>query len=264
MPHSTAPETTTAQPVTSNGRVHKPLLELRNVTKAYGRLNALTDVSLTVGEAEIVGLLGDNGAGKSTIVRTISGVVKPSAGELHWRGAPVEFHNHADAAALGIETIYQDTGLIDSMPIFRNIFLGRELTRRFGFMDAHEMRDTASHVLKTIVAIEGIDSPDKLVGSLSGGQKQAVAIARAVHFQRTLLVLDEPTSALAVRATEALFEYLRSLRENGLSSLLVTHNLYDAYRICDRFVVMARGHVIFSATRDETSIAELTEHVSRG
>ena len=115
-----------------------------------------------------------------------------------------------------------------------------------------------------IVAIEGIDSPDKLVGSLSGGQKQAVAIARAVHFKRTLLMLDEPTSALAVRATEALFEYLRSLRTQGLSSVLVTHNLYDAYRICDRFIVMGHGEVVFQARQKETSVEELTEHVSRG
>jgi simple sugar transport system ATP-binding protein len=131
-------------------------------------------------------------------------------------------------------------------------------------MHLKQMREIAAHVLKTIVAIEGIDSPDKLVGSLSGGQKQAVAIARAVHFKRTLLILDEPTSALAVRATEALFEYLRSLRAQGLSSVLVTHNLYDAYRICDRFVVMARGQVVFQATQKETSVDELTEHVSRG
>ena len=126
------------------------------------------------------------------------------------------------------------------------------------------MREIAAEVLKTIVAIEGIDSPDKLVGSLSGGQKQAVAIARAVHFKRSLLVLDEPTSALAVRATEALFDYLRHLRDQGLSSVLVTHDLYDAYRICDRFVVMARGKAILKATKEETSIEELTEKVSRG
>jgi simple sugar transport system ATP-binding protein len=143
-------------------------------------------------------------------------------------------------------------------------FLVREMIGPLGLMRMKEMRDIASHVLRTIVAIEGIDSPDKLVGSLSGGQKQAVAIARAVHFKRTLLVLDEPTSALAVRATEALFEYLRWLRAQGLSSVLVTHNLYDAYRICDRFVVMGHGEVVYQATQAETSVETLTEHVSRG
>ncbi|GAC1356971.1 MAG: ATP-binding cassette domain-containing protein [Ktedonobacteraceae bacterium] len=244
--------------------VTKPLLELRDVSKQYGLNKVLNNVSFHVGKAEIMALLGDNGAGKSTTVKTISGVVQPDSGALLWEGKPVALHSHTDAADLGIETIYQDSALVDSMTIARNIFMGREMIGPLGFMRMKEMRDIAAHVLKTIVAIEGIDSPDKLVGSLSGGQKQAVAIARAVHFKRTLLVLDEPTSALAVRATEALFEYLRSLRTQGLSSVLVTHNLYDAYRICDRFVVMARGQVVFQATQKETSVEELTQHVSRG
>jgi simple sugar transport system ATP-binding protein len=257
-------ETVAAEQLTDRGATATPLLELRDVNKQYGLNKVLNNVSFHVGKAEIVALLGDNGAGKSTTVKTISGVVQPDSGTLLWNGKPVEFKAHTDAAELGIETIYQDTALIDSMTIARNIFMGREMVGPLGFMKMNEMREIAAHVLRTIVAIEGIDSPDKLVGSLSGGQKQAVAIARAVHFKRTLLVLDEPTSALAVRATEALFDYLRSLRADGLSSVLVTHNLYDAYRICDRFVVMGHGEVVFQATQKETSVEELTEHVSRG
>src|SRR2546422_7246374 len=157
-------------------------------------------------------LLGDNGAGKSTLVKTISGVVQPDSGTLLWDGKPIQLNSHTDAAELGIETIYQDSALVDSMTIARNIFMGRELAGPLGFMRLREMREIASHVLRTIVAIEGIDSPDKLVGSLSGGQKQAVAIARAVHFKRKLLMLDEPTSALAVPATAALFDVLRCPR----------------------------------------------------
>ena len=257
-------ETVSAKQPVQSGEAATPLLELRNVDKHYGLNHVLNNVSFYVGRAEILALLGDNGAGKSTAVKTISGVVQPDSGNLLWDGKPVELNSHTDAAELGIETIYQDSALVDSMTIARNIFMGRELAGPLGFIRLKEMREIASHVLRTIVAIEGIDSPDKLVGSLSGGQKQAVAIARAVHFKRTLLMLDEPTSALAVRATEALFEYLRSLRSQGLSSVLVTHNLYDAYRICDRFVVMARGQVVFQATQKETSVEELTEHVSRG
>jgi len=257
-------ETVSAEQPVQSGEVATPLLELRDISKQYGVNKVLNNVSFYVGRAEILALLGDNGAGKSTMVKTISGVVQPDSGALLWDGKPVEFNSHADAAELGIETIYQDSALVDSMTIARNIFMGRELAGPLGFIRLKEMREIASHVLRTIVAIEGIDSPDKLVGSLFGGQKQAVAIARAVHFKRTLLMLDEPTSALAVRATEALFEYLRSLRTQGLSSVLVTHNLYDAYRICDRFVVMARGQVVFQATQKETSVEELTEHVSRG
>jgi simple sugar transport system ATP-binding protein len=257
-------ETAAAEQPMQSGKTATPLLELRDVNKQYGLNKVLNNVCFHVDRAEILALLGDNGAGKSTTVKTISGVVQPDSGTLLWNGKPVELKAHTDAAELGIETIYQDSALVDTMTIARNIFMGRELVGPLGFMRMGEMREIASHVLKTIVAIEGIDSPDKLVGSLSGGQKQAVAIARAVHFKRTLLVLDEPTSALAVRATEALFEYLRSLRTQGLSSVLVTHNLYDAYRICDRFVVMGRGQVTFQATQKETSVEELIEHVSRG
>lgn len=257
-------ETAPARQPQHNGNAETPLFELQDIRKRYGALDALRGVSFHVRRGEILALLGDNGAGKSTLVKTMSGVVQPDIGTILWEGKPVELKAHTDAAALGIETIYQDSALVDTMTIARNIFMGRELVGPFGFMRHGEMREIASHVLKTIVAIEGIDSPDKLVGSLSGGQKQAVAIARAVHFKRTLLILDEPTSALAVRATEALFEYLRSLRTQGLSSVLVTHNLFDAYRICDRFVVMARGQVVFQATQKETSVDELIEHVSRG
>ena len=242
---------------------HSALLEIRGASKRYGRQQALDDVSFTVGRAEIVGLLGDNGAGKSTLVKIMSAVVQPDQGEVFWEGKPVSMRDRTESAALGIETIFQDSALVGSMTIARNIFLGREPRNRLGFMRQAEMRSVASDVLTTLVGIEGIDSPDKLVESLSGGQVQAVAIARAVYFKRKLLVLDEPTSALAVRATQALFEYLRSIRAAGLSSVLVTHNLHDAYTLCDRFTVMSHGRVVYEATRDETSVDDLTERVSR-
>jgi simple sugar transport system ATP-binding protein len=245
----------------SNGPGGTPLMELTGIIKRYGGNEALKGVDLTVRRGEIVGLLGDNGAGKSTLVKIISGVVQPTAGVIRWDGKPVQFKDRKVTQALGIETIYQDAALVDSMTIARNIFMGREPCVNGGFMKQREMRRIASDVLDSIVAIEGIDSPDKLVGALSGGQKQAVAIARAVHFKRTMLVLDEPTSALAVRATEALFEYLRSLREQGLSTVLVTHNLYDAYKLCDRFTVIQHGRVVLNATRGQTSVEHLTEAV---
>jgi simple sugar transport system ATP-binding protein len=240
----------------------RPLLELRGISKTYGRASALNDVSFHVGRAEILGLLGDNGAGKSTLVKTMSGVVQPDSGSIVWDGEPVRLRSRQESADLGIEVIYQDAGLVNSLSIARNIFLGREPCWPGGFMRMRYMRKTAARVLDEIVAIRGIDSPDKLVGSLSGGQKQAVAIARAVHFNRSLLVLDEPTSALAARATQALFEYLRALRSQGLSSVLVTHDLFDAYRICDRFIVMSHGEVVLEAIREKTSLEELIQTVS--
>src|SRR5260370_9179822 len=181
-----------------SGKTGTALLELRDVNKQYGLNKVLNNVSFQVDRAEVLALLGDNGGGKSTTVKTISGVVQPDSGTLLWNGKPVELKAHTDAAELGIETIYQDSALVDTMTIARNIFMGRELVGPLGFMRMGEMREIASHVLKTIVAIEGIDSPDKLVGSLSGGQNQPVAISPPLHFKRPLLVLSQPTPPLAV------------------------------------------------------------------
>jgi simple sugar transport system ATP-binding protein len=247
----------------SESITNTPLLRLSGVSKSYGLAEALKDVSFDVHEGEILGLLGDNGAGKSTLIKIMSGVVTPDEGEISWSGQHVSLRARADSADLGIETIFQDSALVDTMSVARNIFMGRELVNRFGFLKNKEMLNISASVLDSIVGVRGIDSPEKPVGALSGGQKQAVAIARAVHFRRKLLLLDEPTSALAIRATEALFDYLRSLRSQGLSSVLVSHDIYNAFNVCDRFVVMSQGHVVFQATREETSVDELVRGVSR-
>jgi simple sugar transport system ATP-binding protein len=239
----------------------QPLLELKAISKTYGGVRALNAVDFHVNEREVVGLLGDNGAGKSTLVRTLSGVTIPEQGSFHWRGEPITVKSRLDTERLGVETIFQDSALVDPMSVSRNIFMGRELTNRLGFLRLREMNEVAEEILRSVVTIEGIGSPTTRVGGLSGGQKQAVAIARAVHFQRTLLILDEPTSALAVRATEALLQYLRQLKDRGVSSVLVTHNMYHAYQVCDRFVVMGHGEVILDVAREDTTVEELTATV---
>jgi simple sugar transport system ATP-binding protein len=241
-----------------------PLLELRNITKTFGNNVAVRDVSLQIGQNEIVGLLGDNGAGKSTVVRMISGVTKPTEGDYLWNGEPVTNLSRSVTEALGVETIFQDSALVDKMTITRNIFMGREMTNWLGLMKIKKMDEISSEILDSVVTIEGIRSPRQLVGSLSGGQKQAVAIARAVHFKRTLLVLDEPTSALAVRATEALLSYLGQLKAEGVSSILVTHNLHHAFQVCDRHIVMNHGEVILDVRREDTTVEELTAAVVGG
>ncbi|HEX3803588.1 MAG TPA: ATP-binding cassette domain-containing protein [Solirubrobacteraceae bacterium] len=238
-----------------------PLLELRNISKRYGNRSALDGVSFAINHAETVGLLGDNGAGKSTVIKAMCGVVQPDEGELLWEGEAVRFGSRQDSQQLGIEPIYQDGALCDSMPIWRNVFLGRERTLRFGLIRSRSMRETAAEVLHSVVEIGSHVHPDQLVGELSGGQRQAVAIARAVHFKRALLLLDEPTSALGVRETEALLAYVKRLKEEGVSSALVTHNLYHAYQVCDRFVVMSHGQVRADVSRDEITLEELTQHV---
>jgi simple sugar transport system ATP-binding protein len=237
------------------------LLELHNISKSFGALTALRDLSFHVGPSEVVGLLGDNGAGKSTTVNLISGIHKPTSGHLSVDGQKTMFSCRSDSADAGIETIYQNTALVDSLSITRNIFMGRERTNAFGFMKQAEMRDIAMEVLERAVHISGIDSPDKLVGDLSGGQKQAVAIARAVFFKRRVLLLDEPTSALSVRETEALLAQVLKLKAEGVSSVLVTHNLYHAYQVCDRFVIMSHGTKVFDVQKADTTISQLTEYV---
>jgi simple sugar transport system ATP-binding protein len=240
-----------------------PLYEARNVTKKYGSFIALDSMNFHIGKNEVVGLLGDNGAGKSTLVKMISGINPPTSGEVFINGAKAEINTRSDSEAAGIETIYQDIALVDSMSITRNIFMGREITNKYGFMDHKKMEDVAIEILGSAVQISGIDDPRKEVGFLSGGQKQAVAIARAVHFKRNILLLDEPTSALSVRETEHLLGYVRDLKKENTSSVLVTHNLYHAFMVCDRFVVMSHGTKVFEAAKKDTTIEEVTDHVIR-
>jgi simple sugar transport system ATP-binding protein len=240
-----------------------PLLEMRKVTKRYGSFVALNEMDFHIERNEIVGLLGDNGAGKSTLIKMISGINPPDSGQIFIEGKPVQLSSRAESEAYGIETIYQDIALVDSMSITRNIFMGRELTTNFGFMDHKRMEDMSVEVLGSAVHISGIDDPEKEVGFLSGGQKQAVAIARAVYFKRNILLLDEPTSALSVRETERLLGYVRELKDEGVSSVLVTHNLYHAFQVCDRFVVMSHGAKVFEANKEDTTIEEVTDHVIR-
>ena len=244
--------------------VTEPLLRLEGVTKNYGPNTVLKDVSFEIGQGEVVGLLGDNGAGKSTLVKIMSGVVSMSSGKYFWEGEELSRVTRPETERLGVETIFQDSALVPTMSITRNIFAGREVTNRLGFLKMREMDAITTEILDSVVSIEGIKSAKQLVGSLSGGQAQAVAIARAVHFKRSLLILDEPTSALAVRATEALLNYLVALKGEGVSSVLVTHNLHHAYKVCDRHIVMNHGRKILDLRREDTNVDELTAAVVEG
>ncbi|MDB5657603.1 MAG: transporter ATP-binding protein [Cypionkella sp.] len=252
-----------ATPIEGLKPTETPLLEMRDVSKRYGGFVALNKMNFYIGRNEVVGLLGDNGAGKSTLVKMMSGINPPTSGQIFANGKPVNFNMRSDSESAGIETIYQDIALVDQMSITRNIFLGREITNSFGFMNHKAMENKTIEILGSAVQISGIDDPDKEVGFLSGGQKQAVAIARAVHFKRNILLLDEPTSALSVRETEHLLAYVRDLKTQGTSSVLVTHNLYHAFQVCDRFVVMSHGAKVYEARKEDTSIEEVTYHVIR-
>jgi len=238
------------------------LYEAKNVTKRYGNLTALDGVDFHIAPREVIGLLGDNGAGKSTLIKMMSGVVEPNQGSVFVEGKETKIKNRKESEELaGIETIYQNSALCDDMTIVRNIFMGREITNSLGFMNHKKMEEISTEVLTSGVEIAGIDSPNKEIGALSGGQKQAVAIARAVYFKRKILLLDEPTSALSVRETEKVLNYVTDLKKENVSSVIVTHNLYHAFQVCDRFVVMSHGKVVFEKSKQETNIEEVTEQV---
>ena len=256
--------TTTAIQPQQQAPAQTALLRLEKVTKKYGPNTVLKDVSFEIGRGEVVGLLGDNGAGKSTLVKIMSGVVPMTEGGFYWEGESLSRVTRPETERLGVETIFQDSALVPTMSITRNIFAGREITNRLGFLKLRAMDAITTDILDSVVSIEGIKSAKQLVGSLSGGQAQAVAIARAVHFKRSLLILDEPTSALAVRATEALLNYLLQLKGEGVSSVLVTHNLHHAYKVCDRHIVMNHGRKILDVQREDTSVEELTAAVVEG
>ena len=246
-------------PPATHGNDDEALFACRGVVKSYGHVDALKGVDFSLNRNEVVGLVGDNGAGKSTLVKVMSGVVRPDRGEFFYEGEPVPLRSRRDSEKLGIETIYQDIALVGSMSVMRNIFCGREITDRFGGLRLREMRAIAMDVLEHTVEIAGIKSPDQVVEGLSGGQQQAVAIARAVYFKNKMLLLDEPTSALSVRETEKVLTYVTQLRDDGVSCVFVTHNLYHAFQVCDRFVVMAHGEVMTNVRREDTTLEEVTK-----
>jgi len=238
-----------------------PLIRCKGLKKWYSGVQALCDVSLDIHSGQVVGLLGDNGAGKSTLIKILSGAHVPDAGSIEFRGEPVNIRSPKDAMRLGIETIHQYNSMVPTMSIARNIFLGREplLWRvgNFGWMD-HQRMDTDA-----VDAIAGVDlhlrSPDALVGELSGGQRQGVAIARAMHFKTRVLILDEPTNHLSVRETNKVIEFVKGLRAQNMAGIFISHNLHHVFETCDRIVVMSRGQVVADRPADQITMAEVQE-----
>ncbi len=240
----------------------KYLVEMRNVSKTFGHIQALLDVDLRVRPGEVVGLLGDNGAGKSTLIKILQGYHQPTGGEIYFEGHRVDFNSPADARGLGIETVPQDLGLVDLMSIARNFFLGREPKRQVGpfrLLDHRAMNRISTEALKRIgIAIR---DPLEPVGTLSGGERQSIAIGRAEHFGAKLVILDEPTSALSVRQTRRVLDYILEARSRGLSIIFITHNVYQAHRVSDRFVILRRGKRVAEMERHEVTVDELADVV---
>jgi simple sugar transport system ATP-binding protein len=241
-----------------------PLIELINVTMAFGALRALDEVSFRVYPGEVVGLLGDNGAGKSTLMKVITGYHQPSEGTIRVFGQERRFASPAAARALGIETVYQDLALIDELSIWRNFFLGKELRRRIGPLGSvlrrAEMRRIAGDELAQI-GIRRVRSTDQRVAGLSGGERQSLAIIRAVFFGARLLLLDEPTAALSVRETARVFAAITAAKEAGHGVLYIDHNINHLHAIVDRVVILERGRISGDLRREETSVEELVQRL---
>jgi simple sugar transport system ATP-binding protein len=237
-----------------------PLLEARDVQKHFGRVVALREVDFTLRPNEVHALVGDNGAGKSTLIKIISGVYQADAGEILIDGRTVTIANPREARELGIETVYQDLALADQLDASANLFLGRELLRRpplswFGFLDKKAMRRRAQEEMRRLKI--GIKSVDQEVLSLSGGQRQAVAVARAIAWGTRIVIMDEPTAALGVRESSMVLELIKEVRSQGIAVIMVSHNLPEVFAVADRITVLRNGKTIVNLATSETSLEDV-------
>lgn len=242
------------------------LVRMEHISKYFGRVQALNDVSLTVRKSEIVGLLGDNGAGKSTLIKILSGALTADSGDITMHGQKVDIRNTTDAIDLGIETIYQDSALVTQLSIARNLFLGREPIRGPRFlnrMDQDAMNGAARTLLKRVGITKEIP-PTTPVSALSGGERQAVAIARAMHFENDLIILDEPTNNLGVEETQGVLRFVRNARDSGHSCIFIAHNIYHVFQVVDRIVVLRRGEKVADDIDPKQTTVEQVEKIITG
>ena len=244
-----------------------PRLSVRDVSKSFGPVKALSDVSFDVMPGEVVGLLGDNGAGKSTLIKTLCGVYRPDTGGFVWEGNDVRFDSPRHAMATGISVVYQDLAVIPILSIYRNIFLGREsevCTKVAGisFMRKQQAKEIAAEALTGLgIHVPNVESP---VAVLSGGERQSISLARAVHFQHKLLILDEPTAALSLKETAKVLGYVDEARRKDVSVIIITHNLSHAWQVSDKFVVLYHGGVADIVRRDEVDLDDLADLINTG
>jgi simple sugar transport system ATP-binding protein len=243
-----------------------PLVRMEHINKFFGRVQALNDVSLSVESNEIVGLLGDNGAGKSTLIKILSGAIRADSGKIYVNGHEVGVRTTRDAIAHGIETIYQDSALVPQLSIARNLFLGREPVKRPRFLDRldqEKMNEVARQLLRR-VGIKKEIPPTTPIGALSGGERQAVAIARAMYFESDLIILDEPTNNLGVEETKGVLRFVRGARDAGHSCILIAHNIYHIFQVVDRIIVLRGGRKVADDIDPRRTTIEAIEGIITG
>jgi simple sugar transport system ATP-binding protein len=236
------------------------ILEMRNISKSFGEVQALEQVDFRVPRNEVVGLLGDNGAGKSTLIKIVTGYYQPDIGEIYFKQKQVENLSVAEARKLGIETVYQERALADLQTLWRNIFMGRELATHLGFIDVKKMKQETE---KLMIGSMGFTSsavvPDSVVRTFSGGEKQGVAIVRALYFEAELIILDEPTMGLSLSETRKLLEFVRDIKKAGKSAIFIDHNVFHVYSVADRVVVLDRGKVAGEFLTKDITLEQLMD-----
>jgi len=241
----------------------QPLLELRGVHKRFGAVHALRGVDFEVRAGEVMALVGDNGAGKSTLVKCVAGIYPIDEGQILWEGRPVSIHGPKDAAALGIEVVYQDLALCDNLDVVQNMYLGREQLSSFWRLDEAQMEKRATEVLKEL-SVTTVTSVRQTVAGLSGGQRQSVAVAKAVLWNNKLVILDEPTAALGVAQTRQVLDLVKRLGQQGLAVVLISHNMSDVFEVADRITVLRLGGSVGVYKTAETNQREIVEAITAG
>ncbi len=247
----------------------EPIIELRNISKKFGGITALNSVSLEVNEGEVVGLIGDNGAGKSTLIKTLVGVHQPDLGEIFIRGRKAEHWNAKKAREAKIETVFQDRALTPQQSIVWNIFMGKELRYPLGFIRVKEQQEEANRIIREIGFTSKLIDAKSQVGNLSGGERQGVAIARAIYNDAELIILDEPTTALSLIETQKVFDFVNNIKAKGRSVLFIGHNIFHVFDISDRFVILDRGKIVHQLEKSdgdspESLIKIMKETVEKG
>jgi simple sugar transport system ATP-binding protein len=240
------------------------LVSMVEIQKSFGKVNVLKGVNFEVGKNEIVGLVGDNGAGKSTLIKILTGVYQPNGGEIYFKGEKITIHSVARSRELGIETVYQEQALSEQQTMWRNIFMGREITNRFGFLKVEEEKKETEDILRKQMGFTSkAITTDSIVKSLSGGEKQGIAIGRALYFNADLIILDEPTMGLSLAETRKVLDFVKNIKEKGKSAIFISHNIYYVYPVADRFVILDRGNVAGRFLKAEITQDELVEKMVR-
>ena len=240
----------------------EPILQIKRLNKSFGPVHVLQDVDFSVYPGEVTALVGDNGAGKSTLVKCVAGINSIDSGEILWQGEPITLHDPRQASALGIEFVYQDLALADNLDITQNMFLGREI-RRFGFLNDGQMERKAREVLSSL-SVRTVSSVRQIVASLSGGQRQTVAIAKAVLWNSKVVFLDEPTAALGVAQTRQVLDLVRRLADAGLGVVLISHNMNDVMEVSDRVAALYLGKIAAVVMAKDSSTTQIVELITAG